>query len=74
MREYLATATFTSGPGASTLPLVILSKARLGITPDISALSTSVFVMAAGVVGTVVTNRVQARRLAESEKALVGNG
>lgn len=52
--------------------MVILSKAKLGITPDISVLSTIVFVTGAGVAGTIVTNRVQARRLAENEKAFAG--
>jgi putrescine transport system permease protein len=33
-------ATFVSGPGASTLPMVIFSKIRLGVTPDINAVAT----------------------------------
>jgi putrescine transport system permease protein len=33
-------ASFTSGPGASTLPVVILSKVRFGVTPEINALAT----------------------------------
>ena len=36
----LVIATFTSGPGASTLPMVIFSKVKLGVTPDINALAT----------------------------------
>lgn len=32
----LVIASFTSGPGASTLPMVIYSKVRLGVTPDIN--------------------------------------
>ena len=36
----LVIASFVSGPGASTLPLVIFSKVRLGVSPDINALAT----------------------------------
>lgn len=36
----LIIASFTSGPGASTLPMRIYSQAKLGITPEINALST----------------------------------
>jgi putrescine transport system permease protein len=33
-------ASFVSGPGATTLPMLIFSKVRLGVTPDINALAT----------------------------------
>jgi putrescine transport system permease protein len=33
-------ASFTSGPGASTLPMVVFSLTRLGATPEIYALAT----------------------------------
>lgn len=33
-------ASFVSGPGSSTLPMVIYSKVRLGVSPDINALAT----------------------------------
>jgi putrescine transport system permease protein len=33
-------ASFTSGPGASTLPMVVFSMTRLGATPEIYALAT----------------------------------
>ena len=33
-------ASFTSGPGASTLPMVVFSATRLGVTPEIYALAT----------------------------------
>ncbi|MGQ7847087.1 ABC transporter permease subunit [Granulosicoccus sp. 3-233] len=36
----LVIASFVSGPGASTLPMVIFSKVRLGVSPDINALAT----------------------------------
>ena len=36
----LVITSFVSGPGSSTLPLVIFSKVRLGVSPDINALAT----------------------------------
>jgi putrescine transport system permease protein len=36
----LVIASFVSGPGASTLPMVIFSKVKLGVSPDINALAT----------------------------------
>lgn len=36
----LVIASFTSGPGATTLPMKIYSQVRLGVTPEINALST----------------------------------
>ena len=36
----LVIASFVSGPGASTLPMYIFSKVKLGVTPDINALAT----------------------------------
>jgi putrescine transport system permease protein len=49
-------ASFVSGPGATTLPMLIFSKVRLGVTPDINAMATviivlvSVGVIAAGII------------------------
>ncbi len=43
----LVVASFTSGPGASTLPMVIFSKVRLGVSPDINALATLIIVFVA---------------------------
>ena len=36
----LVVSSFVSGPGASTLPMVIYSKVRLGLSPEINALGT----------------------------------
>jgi putrescine transport system permease protein len=42
---------FVAGPGASTLPMVIFSKVRLGVSPDVNALATiMVAIVALGVV------------------------
>ncbi len=40
-------ASFTSGPGASTLPMVVFSATRLGVTPEIYALATVIVTVAA---------------------------
>jgi spermidine/putrescine transport system permease protein len=42
---------FTTGPGATTLPILIYSSVKRGITPDINALST--LIVLASVVGTI---------------------
>jgi putrescine transport system permease protein len=36
----LVIASFVAGPGSSTLPMVIFSKVRLGVSPDINALAS----------------------------------
>jgi putrescine transport system permease protein len=42
---------FVAGPGSSTLPMVIFSKVRLGVSPDVNALATlMVLVVAIGVI------------------------
>jgi putrescine transport system permease protein len=47
----LVIASFVSGPGSSTLPMVIFSKIRLGVSPDVNALATIIIgVVALGVV------------------------
>jgi putrescine transport system permease protein len=40
-------ASFTSGPGASTLPMVVFSATRLGVTPELYALATVIIVAVA---------------------------
>ena len=46
----LVVASFVTGPGASTLPMVIFSKVRLGVSPDINALATIIIgIVALGV-------------------------
>ncbi|MES1990111.1 MAG: ABC transporter permease subunit [Pseudomonadota bacterium] len=47
----LVIASFASGPSSTTLPMVIFSKVRLGINPEVNALATIiVFVVAVGVI------------------------
>ncbi len=60
-------SAFLSGPGATTLPLVIFSRARLGMRPDINAAATLIIaVVSAGVVtGSLLIARNERRRAAE---------
>lgn len=47
----LVIASFVSGPGASTLPMVIFSKVRLGVSPDVNALaSIIIFIVSLGII------------------------
>ena len=54
----LVIASFVSGPGSSTLPMVIFSKIRLGVSPDVNALATIIIaIVALGVVGATLIGR-----------------
>ena len=62
----LVIASFVSGPGASTLPMVVFSKVRLGISPDINALATLLILIVglSGVLGFWQMRRSTNRRSA----------
>jgi putrescine transport system permease protein len=54
---------FVAGPGSSTLPMVIFSKVRLGVSPDVNALATiMVLIVATGVVGSALWMQSRERR------------
>jgi putrescine transport system permease protein len=56
-------ASFVSGPGATTLPMLIFSKVRLGVTPDINALATVIIVVvSAGVITAALLTRNRAEQ------------
>ena len=44
----LVISSFTSGPGSSTLPMVVFSKVRLGVSPEINVLATLTLLVLAG--------------------------
>ena len=50
----LVIASFVSGPGSSTLPMLIFSKVRLGVSPEINALATLIVAIVA--IGVVIAN------------------
>jgi len=66
---------FTTGPGSTTLPLLIWSKVKLGVTPDINALATLMVVtVGLGVIAAgIIMNRAEKRRLAEERLAFQRN-
>ncbi len=63
----LVIASFTSGPGATTLPMKIYSQVRLGVTPEINAVSTILVGLVA--IGVIVASLVTKRREVERERA-----
>jgi putrescine transport system permease protein len=56
----LVIASFTSGPGATTLPMRLYSQVRLGVNPEINAVST--LLIAVVTVGVIAAALVQRRR------------
>ena len=67
--------SFTTGPGSTTLPLLIWSKVKLGVTPDINALATLMVVtVSIGVIlAGIIMNRAEKRRLADERLAYRSN-
>jgi putrescine transport system permease protein len=51
---------FVAGPGSSTLPMVIFSKVRLGVSPDVNALATLMVLLVA--IGVVISSLLLQRR------------
>ena len=64
----LVIASFTTGPGATTLPMKIYSQVRLGVTPEINAISTIMigFVTVGVVLATIAMRRRAISRLSSS--------
>ena len=68
--------SFTTGPGNTTLPLLIWSKVKLGVTPDINALAT-ITVLVVGIAVALagwLLNRAEKRRDRDMQMAYRGNG
>lgn len=70
----LVVASFVSGPGSSTLPMVIFSKVRLGVSPDINALaSVMVALVTVGVIiAGILMARQEKRRQRDMQMAAAG--
>ena len=64
-------SAFLSGPGATTMPLVIFSRARLGLNPSVNAVATLiVLVVAIGVlVASYLIARAERKRLLDLAEA-----
>jgi putrescine transport system permease protein len=58
----LVITSFVSGPGSTTLPMLIFSKVRLGVSPEINALATIlVLIVTIGIVGSALWMQRQER-------------
>jgi putrescine transport system permease protein len=64
----LVIASFTTGPGATTLPMRIYSQVRLGVTPEINAISTILIAIVAA--GVIIASLIQKGQLASRNKAV----
>lgn len=66
---------FTTGPGATTLPILVWSKVKLGVTPDIDALATIiVLTVAAGVtIAGIIMARADRKRDRDIQMAIKSN-
>jgi putrescine transport system permease protein len=53
-------SAFLSGPGSTTMPLVIFSRARLGLNPSVNAMATVIIVVVA--IGVVAASYLIARQ------------
>jgi putrescine transport system permease protein len=72
----LVIASFTSGPGATTLPMKIYSQVRLGVTPEINAVCTLMIAFVAiGIIAASLVNKqreVQRQRDEQAAFRVVG--
>jgi putrescine transport system permease protein len=70
----LVISSFVSGPGADTLPMVIYSKVKLGVSPDVNALATLIIcgVGACVIVAGIVMRRAERRRVFDARMAEAG--
>ena len=68
-------SNFTTGPGATTLPILVWSKVKLGVTPDINALATIIvlIVSIAVIIAGVLMMRGERRRELDIQMAIKAN-
>lgn len=70
----LVITQFVSGPGSNTLPMVIFSKVRLGVSPEVNALATiMVLLVATGVVLSALYMRRQEQKRKREELMAAAN-
>ena len=67
----LVISQFVAGPGASTLPMVIYSKVKLGVSPDMNALASLVIALVGTgvIIAGVVMRRQERQRLRDMQLA-----
>ncbi|MEQ8666458.1 MAG: ABC transporter permease subunit [Rhodospirillales bacterium] len=65
----LVIASFVTGPGANTLPILIYARIRLGLRPDINALATIIIlVVAVGVAAAAIIMHRHQKRIAQEQQ------
>lgn len=62
----LVIASFTAGPSATTLPIKIFSSVRLGVSPEINALSTIIIALVA--IGVITASLASKRAIVRQRK------
>lgn len=62
----LVIASFTTGPGSSTLPILIYSRIRLGLRPDINALATIIILVVT--IGVIIFGWLMLRQQKQRER------
>ena len=67
----LVISSFVSGPGASTLPMVIFSKVKLGMSPDVNALASLIICLVGGcvIVAGCLMRNADRRRVLDAQMA-----
>ncbi|WHA40766.1 ABC transporter permease [Agrobacterium larrymoorei] len=70
----LVIASFTTGPGATTLPIKIYSQVRLGVTPEINAICTILIALVTvGVIcASIASKRTELQRMRDEHAAAKG--
>jgi len=63
----LVIASFTAGPSATTLPIKIYSSVRLGVTPEINALST--IIIAIVTIGVLIASIASKHSIIKQQKS-----
>ena len=65
----LVIASFVTGPGSNTLPILIYSRIRLGLRPDINALATIIILAVATGVAIAAYLMLRQQKIAAAEAA-----
>ena len=70
----LVISSFTTGPGATTLPIKIYSQVRLGVTPEINAVCTILIALVTTgvIIASVLNKRREAQRMRDEHFAAQG--
>lgn len=70
----LVIASFVTGPGANTLPILIFSRIRLGLRPDINALATIIILFVAVCVAIAALIMFRQQRRHELDQQIAARG